>query len=109
MRIQKKNPADNFYNQLQTNTPTPEIADKAMAERIAANYVGQPPPSKRFIFKGDVLERIGVSYPCLWRWMRDGNFPVAVEVGGRIAWLESDVDAWMLSRPLRNYNSRKRG
>ena len=36
------------YAQLQANTPTPKIADKAMAERIAATHVGQP-PSKRFI------------------------------------------------------------
>src|SRR3954451_16570257 len=50
------------------------------------------PAVKRFVFKGDVLERIGVSYPCLWRWMRDGKFPVALEVGGRCAWLESDID-----------------
>jgi len=49
----------------------------------------------------------GVSGVCLWRWMRDGKFPVALEVGGRCAWLESDIDAWMLSRPLRSYKSRE--
>ena len=63
--------------------------------------------NKRFIFKGDVLERVGVSYPCLWRWMRDGKFPVALEVGGRCAWLESDIDEWMQSRPLRQYKKRE--
>jgi prophage regulatory protein len=79
-----------------------------MAARIAASHAGQPPPSKRFIFKAEVLERVGgVSGVCLWRWMRDGKFPVAVEVGGRIAWLESDIDEWMLSRPLRSYKSRE--
>jgi prophage regulatory protein len=63
---------------------------------------------RRFIFKPEVLERVGgVAYPTLWRWMRDGKFPAAVEVGGRIAWLESDIDAWMLSRPRREYKSRQ--
>ncbi len=96
------------YAQLRTNTPAPEIGDNAMAARIPAGHAGQPPPSKRFIFKGEVLERVGgVSGVCLWRWMRDGKFPVALEVGGRCAWLESDIDAWMLSRPLRSYKSRE--
>ena len=82
---------------------------KKITDTIAASHAGQPPPSKRrFVFKGEVLERVGgVSGVCLWRWMRDGKFPVAVEVGGRIAWLESDIDEWMLSRPLRSYKSRK--
>ena len=37
----------------------------------------------------------------------DGKFPIALEVGGRCAWIESDIDAWMLSRPARNYKSRE--
>lgn len=79
------------------HVPTP-------TEPAAANPI---PANKRFVFKGDVLERIGVSYPCLWRWMRDGKFPIALEVGGRCAWIKSDIDAWMLSRPARNYKSRE--
>ncbi len=76
-----------------------EPALKAVA-MVAAN--------KRFIFKGEVLERLGgVSFVCLWRWMRDGKFPVALEVGGRCAWLESDIDTWMSSRPLRQYKTRE--
>jgi predicted DNA-binding transcriptional regulator AlpA len=82
-----------------------EPALKAAAGSIAANRAEQPSPTKRFIFKGEVLERVGgVSGVCLWRWMRDGKFPVARSVGGRNAWLESDIDEWMLSRPLRQYN-----
>jgi hypothetical protein len=50
------------YAQLQVNTATPTIVDKAMAERIAASHAGQPPPSKRFIFKGDVLEHIPLTF-----------------------------------------------
>jgi prophage regulatory protein len=96
-----------FYAQLQTNTPTPEIAEKSMAAGRAASPTEQPPLTKRFIFKGEVLERVGVSGVCLWRWMRDGKFPVARSVGGRMAWLESEIDEWMESRPLRNYKSRQ--
>ena len=70
------------------------------ASTVAAN--------KRLLFKDEVLERVGgVSFVSLWRWMRDGKFPVAREVGGQSAWLESDIDAWMQSRPLRQYKSRE--
>lgn len=79
-----------------------------------AKRVKRPPPvadlvptNKRFIFKAEVLERIGVTYPCLWQWMRDGEFPMAREVGGQCAWLESEIDAWMSSRPVRRYKSRE--
>jgi prophage regulatory protein len=63
------------------------------------------PANKKFIYKGEVLERTGVSAQCVWRWMKEGTFPAAVAVGGRTAWLESDIDAWMSSRPLRQYGS----
>jgi predicted DNA-binding transcriptional regulator AlpA len=60
-----------------------------------------PTPSKpRFVFKHEVLERLGgISSVSLWRYCRDGKFPAAVSVGGKAAWLESDLDAWMKSRP----------
>ena len=38
-------------------------------------------------------------------WMRDGKFPVARSVGGRMAWLESEIDEWMLSRRTRYSSS----
>ena len=81
--------------------PGKSTAAQAEPASKAAELV---PTNKRFIFKGEVLERVGgVSGVCLWRWMRDGKFPMAVEVGGRSAWLESEIDHWMLTRPLRKY------
>lgn len=60
---------------------------------------------KRFIYKAEVVERIGVSYVAIWRWMGDGEFPLGREVGGRVAWLESEIDDWMMSRPPRKYKT----
>ena len=85
--------------------PVKDTAAQVESALKAAEMVAK---SKRFIFKGEVLERVGgVSGVCLWRWMRDGKFPVARSVGGRMAWLESDIDEWMESRPLRSYKSRE--
>ena len=70
-----------------------EMADKAAA-LVAANHA-------RLISKPEVLDRVGVSYPTLWQWMRDGKFPRSRELGGKSAWLESEVEAWIASLPMR--------
>jgi len=59
----------------------------------------------RFVFKPEVLDRVGVSYPTIWQWMRTGTFPASREVGGKVAWLESEIDDWMATRPLRKYKN----
>jgi prophage regulatory protein len=64
------------------------------------------PKPARFIFRAEVLNRVGVSYTALWFWIRDGRFPAPRELGGghqraKLAWLESEVDEWMESRPKR--------
>jgi prophage regulatory protein len=48
-----------------------------------------------------VLARTGTkSRVTLWRRVRAGTFPAPVDVGGgRIAWVRSEVDAWIESRP----------
>ncbi len=37
----------------------------------------------RLISKLQVLDRVGVSYPTLWQWMRQGKFPRSRELGGK--------------------------
>jgi predicted DNA-binding transcriptional regulator AlpA len=57
----------------------------------------------RFIFRPEVIDRVGVAYVTIWQWMRTGQFPVCRDVGGKAAWLEADVDNWIASRPLRKH------
>jgi len=54
----------------------------------------------RLLSKGEVLERVGVSFPSLWKWMNAGKFPRSRELGGKSAWLEHEVNAWILARPI---------
>jgi predicted DNA-binding transcriptional regulator AlpA len=61
----------------------------------------QSPPivrGDRLIAKKEVLDRVGVSYPALWGWMRSGN---------RTVWLESEVDCFLASLPRRKFKSEK--
>ena len=64
--------------------------------------------SQRFLSRLEVMDKVGKSYPTLWAWMREGSFPRARDVGqGEVAWLESEVDAWMDARPLRIFKGEK--
>jgi predicted DNA-binding transcriptional regulator AlpA len=58
-------------------------------------------PGARLLSKGDVLDKLGVSYPTLWKLMRQGAFPRSVVVGGKVAWLEHEVDEFIAKLPRR--------
>jgi predicted DNA-binding transcriptional regulator AlpA len=55
----------------------------------------------RLISKPEVLDRVGVTYPTLWAWMREGKFPRSRELSGKAAWIESEIEAWITARPTR--------
>jgi predicted DNA-binding transcriptional regulator AlpA len=57
--------------------------------------------SGRLIDRREVLRRIPVSYPTIWHWMVAGTFPRSRNIGGKSAWVEAEVDAWIENRPLR--------
>jgi predicted DNA-binding transcriptional regulator AlpA len=54
----------------------------------------------RFLGRKEVENKVGVSYPTIWDWMRKGRFPRSRKIGDqKVSWLESEVDDWMISRP----------
>ncbi len=55
----------------------------------------------RLIYRPELLRRIGLSYPTVWRMMREGKFPRGRAVGARTAWLESEIDNWIAALPER--------
>src|SRR6478672_6963776 len=40
--------------------------------------------------KRQVLAIVGVSYPTIWAWMRQGTFPRSRAVGGRSMWVSTE-------------------
>jgi prophage regulatory protein len=70
-----------------------ESANKSAAV-VAANQV-------RLISKPEVLDRVGVTFPTIWKWMREGKFPRSRVLGGKTAWIESEVEAWIAALPVR--------
>jgi prophage regulatory protein len=62
----------------------------------------------KLLRKSEVLEMVGVSYPTIWRWVRDGKFPAPREIGGKdvraVRWVQSEIEAWMEALPTRVYS-----
>jgi predicted DNA-binding transcriptional regulator AlpA len=56
---------------------------------------------KRLIFKHEVLRRVGLSYPTIWKMMREDRFPRSRVCGGKSAWLEEEIEAWIEGLPIR--------
>jgi prophage regulatory protein len=53
----------------------------------------------RFLSFAAVRDRVGKSRSQIWRDERDGKFPKRVQLGpGRVAWVESEVEAWAQAR-----------
>ncbi len=57
----------------------------------------------RLISKAEVCDKVGKTFPTIWQWMRAGKFPQARDLGGRPAWVESEIDAWIAALPVREY------
>ncbi|ASD80061.1 AlpA family transcriptional regulator [Burkholderia gladioli pv. gladioli] len=54
----------------------------------------------RLIRLREVRARVGLGASTVYRYLAAGNFPKPVEIGGgRVAWLESEIDAWIANRP----------
>lgn len=57
----------------------------------------------KFLRAPAVTVLTGLSRTSLWRYERDGGFPKRRQIGvNSVAWLESEVLAWMESRPVIN-------
>jgi predicted DNA-binding transcriptional regulator AlpA len=68
----------------------------------------QQRPLDRLIFRDELIDIVGVSYVTVWNWMRAGTFPRGRDIGGRTAWIESEVAAWIASRPIRRLKGDER-
>jgi predicted DNA-binding transcriptional regulator AlpA len=63
--------------------------------------------TKRFLSKGEVLDKIPLSFATIWSMMRKGEFPRPRVTGngpnGKVMWLEEEIDDWMAGVPMQAY------
>lgn len=88
------------HNKSARNASLPPKSAKAFVEATSVvDDPPRPPPPLRLIDKAEVLRRVAVTYPTVWRWMNEGVFPHSRNIGGKSAWLEHEVEAWIAARP----------
>jgi predicted DNA-binding transcriptional regulator AlpA len=64
----------------------------------------------RLLSKGEMLDKVGVTYPTIWKLMREGAFPRAVVVGGgKNFWLEHEIDDYIAKLPRRRLKGQDDG
>jgi predicted DNA-binding transcriptional regulator AlpA len=57
----------------------------------------------RLLSKPEVLGRVALTFPTIWKLMREGKFPRGRVLGGKTVWLESEIGAWIAALPERRY------
>lgn len=54
---------------------------------------------QRLVRRAEVIHRVGLCKASIYNRMNAGLFPRPISIGGgRIAWLESDIDQWITDR-----------
>lgn len=57
-------------------------------------------PTERILRRPEVEARIGLGRSALYAMIQRGDFPAPVRLTGHaVGWRESEVDAWIASRP----------
>jgi predicted DNA-binding transcriptional regulator AlpA len=92
-----KRPANFGHQQAELRTKNRELSDHGHGDHGSNDDDGDA--GDRLLSRPEVLDIIGVSYPTLWLWMRQGRFPRSRSLGGKVAWLKSEIAAWMHSLP----------
>lgn len=55
--------------------------------------------NERILRKSEVLAKVALSHPTIYRMERAGNFPRRLRLGGNsCGWLASEVEAWINER-----------
>jgi prophage regulatory protein len=75
-------------------------ARKAAAKKTASRDPSQN-GGERLLSRPEILDRAGVTYPTIWKWMREGTFPRSRALGSKVAWLESEIEEWIRALPTR--------
>jgi predicted DNA-binding transcriptional regulator AlpA len=87
-------------NNSSTRSSVVDSTELERARAAAAAMAADEPVQVKLISKRQLLAKVPMSYPAVWQAMRDGRFPRSRAAGGRVFWVESEVDAWINGLPF---------
>lgn len=59
----------------------------------------------RLLSRAELIDKVSLSFPYIWSLIRQGRFPEPREVGGKPLWVESEIDDYIASLPVRKYKA----
>lgn len=92
---------DILADDIAARAATKVLASLPKQDHRPAPPVAEPRPytGRRLIRMKEVMDRTGLAKSTIYDWMKQGVFPQPVPLGGiTVAWLESDIDAWIEER-----------
>jgi predicted DNA-binding transcriptional regulator AlpA len=77
------------------------------ATKVEGDAVVQP--GARLLSRKDVTAKVNLTYPTIWKLMREGAFPHSRAIGGKVVWVEAEVDEWIANLPRRQLKGEAEG
>jgi predicted DNA-binding transcriptional regulator AlpA len=105
------------------NTLPPIFDGDGVPSNARSVTPGSPPPASpdeqtigpdvgplpiRLICKSELLKRVPLSFPTIWKMMQQNRFPRARVMGGKSVWIEGEVEDFLAALPLRHYKNDRR-
>jgi prophage regulatory protein len=99
---QKPSAAERARAALDAEPPKPsDDAVPPIERRRSAAEQARPPPPQQLLTRAEMLARVALTYPTVWKMMRAGTFPRGRAIGnGRVVWVESEIEEWIDDLPL---------
>jgi predicted DNA-binding transcriptional regulator AlpA len=78
------------------------MSKKSEVTAAVASAAADPPKGPaRFLDKVEVLGRVKLTFPTVWKMMREGKFPHSRDSGtSKAMWLEDEIEQWIRNRPI---------
>jgi predicted DNA-binding transcriptional regulator AlpA len=66
-------------------------------------------PGARLLDRRELTGKVNLTYPTIWKLMREGAFPRSIVIGGKVLWREHEIDQYIARLPRRRLKGETTG
>jgi predicted DNA-binding transcriptional regulator AlpA len=66
-------------------------------------------PGARLLDRKELTAKVNLTYPTIWKLMREGAFPRSIVIGGKVLWREHEIDEYIARLPRRRLKGESEG